>query len=184
MSLVTTPYSSEHWVQQWTMFYWAWGLSWAPFVGSFIARISRGTDHPRIRAGRDDRAGRPEHAVVLDFRRRRDPLRTVRSCRHRRRGRRGSSGRALCPARPTPGRRDRGPGRPLRWCAMFVITSADSATFVLGMFTSKGVLNPTRFVRILWGSLQLLMAGGAVAQRRPLRPADGVHHRRLSRSCC
>lgn len=41
---------------------------------------------------------------------------------------------------------------------MFVITSADSATFVLGMFTSKGVLNPTRFVRILWGGLQLLMA--------------------------
>ena len=42
MSLVTTPYSGEHWVEQWTMFYWAWGLSWAPFVGSFIARISRG----------------------------------------------------------------------------------------------------------------------------------------------
>jgi glycine betaine transporter len=42
--------------------------------------------------------------------------------------------------------------------SMFVVTSADSATFVLGMFTSKGVLNPTRFVRILWGVLQLLMA--------------------------
>lgn len=42
--------------------------------------------------------------------------------------------------------------------AMFVITSADSATFVLGMFTSKGILNPTRFVRIMWGGLQLLVA--------------------------
>lgn len=42
--------------------------------------------------------------------------------------------------------------------SMFVVTSADSATFVLGMFTSKGVLNPTRFVRILWGALQLTMA--------------------------
>ncbi|WVM89898.1 BCCT family transporter [Halopseudomonas pachastrellae] len=42
--------------------------------------------------------------------------------------------------------------------SMFVVTSADSATFVLGMFTSKGVLTPTRFVRILWGGLQLLMA--------------------------
>ena len=41
---------------------------------------------------------------------------------------------------------------------MFVVTSADSATFVLGMFTSKGVLNPTRFVRVLWGFLQLAMA--------------------------
>lgn len=35
--------------------------------------------------------------------------------------------------------------------AMFVITSANSATFILGMFTSKGVLNPTRFVRVFWG---------------------------------
>jgi glycine betaine transporter len=43
--------------------------------------------------------------------------------------------------------------------SMFVVTSADSATFVLGMFTSKGVLNPTRFMRILWGVLQLSMAG-------------------------
>jgi len=42
--------------------------------------------------------------------------------------------------------------------SVFVITSADSATFVLGMFTSKGVLNPTRFVRVLWGVLQLMMA--------------------------
>jgi glycine betaine transporter len=40
---------------------------------------------------------------------------------------------------------------------MFLVTSADSATFVLGMFTSKGVLNPTRAVRLLWGTLQLLM---------------------------
>jgi glycine betaine transporter len=37
------------------------------------------------------------------------------------------------------------------------VTSADSATFVLGMFTSKGVLNPTRLVRVLWGCLQVLM---------------------------
>ncbi|MCW2688805.1 MAG: choline transporter, partial [Mycobacterium sp.] len=30
------------WLQSWTVFYWAWWLSWAPFVGMFIARISRG----------------------------------------------------------------------------------------------------------------------------------------------
>src|SRR6056297_745739 len=42
MSLVMTPYTGEDWVERWTIFYWAWGLSWAPFVGSFIARISRG----------------------------------------------------------------------------------------------------------------------------------------------
>ncbi len=26
----------------WTVFYWAWWISWAPFVGMFIARISKG----------------------------------------------------------------------------------------------------------------------------------------------
>src|SRR5699024_5695746 len=42
MSLVMEPYTGEDWVERWTLFYWAWGLSWAPFVGSFVARISRG----------------------------------------------------------------------------------------------------------------------------------------------
>src|SRR5690606_40326813 len=35
---------------------------------------------------------------------------------------------------------------------LFVITSANSATFVLGMFTSKGVLNPKRWSRFTWRS--------------------------------
>ncbi|WP_374727609.1 BCCT family transporter [Haloactinomyces albus] len=30
------------WLSSWTIFYWAWWISWAPFVGMFIARISRG----------------------------------------------------------------------------------------------------------------------------------------------
>ena len=30
------------WLSTWTVFYWAWWLSWTPFVGMFIARISRG----------------------------------------------------------------------------------------------------------------------------------------------
>ncbi len=32
----------ETWMQDWTVFYWAWWISWSPFVGMFIARISRG----------------------------------------------------------------------------------------------------------------------------------------------
>ncbi len=37
-------YSADEagWLSAWTIFYWAWWISWAPFVGSFIARISRG----------------------------------------------------------------------------------------------------------------------------------------------
>ena len=32
----------ETWLSGWTIFYWAWWISWTPFVGMFIARISRG----------------------------------------------------------------------------------------------------------------------------------------------
>ncbi|MFK0310336.1 BCCT family transporter [Pseudomonas sp. NPDC090233] len=32
----------DSWLASWTVFYWAWWISWTPFVGMFIARISRG----------------------------------------------------------------------------------------------------------------------------------------------
>jgi len=32
----------EGWMNAWTIFYWGWWISWAPFVGTFLARISRG----------------------------------------------------------------------------------------------------------------------------------------------
>ncbi len=32
----------SNWIADWTIFYWAWWISWSPFVGMFIARISRG----------------------------------------------------------------------------------------------------------------------------------------------
>lgn len=157
MSLVTTPYSTEHWVEQWTMFYWAWGLSWAPFVGSFIARISRGRTIREFVLGVmivpvalsmlwfSTFGGAAIHFELF-----------------------GNVGIADAVAAEVPAGLyvllDQLPWGGVAAIAavalvsMFVITSADSATFVLGMFTSKGVLNPTRFVRVLWGALQLLMA--------------------------
>lgn len=35
-------YMGSHWMDTWTFFYWAWWFAWAPFVGLFIARISKG----------------------------------------------------------------------------------------------------------------------------------------------
>ncbi len=35
-------YEPRPWIDSWTLFYWAWWISWSPFVGMFIARISRG----------------------------------------------------------------------------------------------------------------------------------------------
>ncbi len=34
--------SNNDWQQEWTLFYWGWWISWSPFVGVFIARISKG----------------------------------------------------------------------------------------------------------------------------------------------
>ena len=35
-------YQGSHWMDTWTFFYWGWWFAWAPFVGLFVARISKG----------------------------------------------------------------------------------------------------------------------------------------------
>jgi choline/glycine/proline betaine transport protein len=42
LSFWTETFKDTDWQRQWTLFYWAWTISWAPYVGIFIARISRG----------------------------------------------------------------------------------------------------------------------------------------------
>ncbi len=42
LSSWTETYMQSDWQSDWTVFYWAWWISWSPFVGMFIARISRG----------------------------------------------------------------------------------------------------------------------------------------------
>ncbi|PQO24647.1 glycine/betaine ABC transporter permease [Rhodobacteraceae bacterium WD3A24] len=156
MSLVTTPYSGSQWVEQWTMFYWAWGLSWAPFVGSFIARISRGRTIREFVlgvmivpvalsmlwfatfGGAAIRFEIFENAGIAESVAREVPAGLF----------------ALLDQLPASGLLA---VIAILLVCMFLVTSADSATFVLGMFTSRGVLEPTRAVRLLWGVLQLLV---------------------------
>ena len=40
--MFTTNEGAQDWQAAWTLFYWAWWISWAPFVGMFVARVSRG----------------------------------------------------------------------------------------------------------------------------------------------
>jgi len=156
MSLVTTPFSDARWVEQWTMFYWAWGLSWAPFVGSFIARISRGRTIREFVLGVmivpvalsmlwfSVFGGASIHFEIF-----------------------ADAGIADAVAAEVPsGLFVMLEQLPLSGVltavaivlvCLFLITSADAATFVLGMFTSKGVLNPTTALRVLWAGLQLMM---------------------------
>jgi glycine betaine transporter len=170
MSLVMTPYSGEDWVERWTIFYWAWGLSWAPFVGSFIARISRGRTIGEFVLGV---IGMPVLLSALWFA-------TFG----------GSSlyfelfeqaGLAAAVATEVSSGLfallDLLPASEVVAMAMlilvvlFVITSANSATFVLGMFAGKGVLVPSRWLRLALGLTQvgvaaaLLMSGGLSALR-------------------
>jgi choline/carnitine/betaine transport len=42
LSLWTETFRDTNWQSAWTVFYWAWWISWSPFVGMFIARISKG----------------------------------------------------------------------------------------------------------------------------------------------
>ena len=42
ISLWTETFRETNWQGSWTVFYWAWWISWSPFVGMFIARISKG----------------------------------------------------------------------------------------------------------------------------------------------
>lgn len=42
LGLYTEVYAETKWQNNWTIFYWAWWIAWSPFVGIFIARISKG----------------------------------------------------------------------------------------------------------------------------------------------
>ncbi len=42
MSLQTNAHGDSGWAAGWTIFYWAWVIAWSPFVGTFVARISYG----------------------------------------------------------------------------------------------------------------------------------------------
>ncbi len=158
MSLIMSPYTGDDWVERWTIFYWAWGLSWAPFVGSFIARISRGRTVREFVVGV---IGMPVLLSILWF------------------ATFGGSAlffelfRDAGISAVVAGEMSAGlfatlaqlPGSAITSVLMlllitlFVITSANSATFVLGMFTSHGVLTPKRWSRLIWGVVQVLVAG-------------------------
>jgi len=42
MNFWTDPFTNSRFVEDWTVFYWAWWIAYAPFVGLFVTRISRG----------------------------------------------------------------------------------------------------------------------------------------------
>jgi glycine betaine transporter len=158
MSLLMNPFSEGDWTERWTIFYWAWGLSWAPFVGSFIARISRGRTIREFVVGV---MGVPVALSILWFAAFGGSALYYEYFQ--------GAGVADAVAQEVSSglfvTLDQLPlsgtvtAVALVLVVLFVVTSANSATFVLGMFTARGALNPGRWLRVTWGVIQLLVAG-------------------------
>jgi glycine betaine transporter len=169
MSFRLAPFSESGsaWIQDWTVFYWAWWIAWAPFVGTFIARISKGRTIrefvigvlavPTIfcafwfaifggtgiyfdmfkNAGIWESMDHGNYTEIALFSTLGHlPFSTI----------------ATIIA--------------IILIAVFFITSADSATFVIGMQTTNGMLNPPLRIKAVWGIVQsasaavLLWSGG------------------------
>jgi glycine betaine transporter len=169
-SFALAPYGGEfkQWLGGWTLFYWAWWIAWAPFVGSFIARISRGRTIRQFVTGVlvvpalgcfTWFAVFGTSALYLELKGLANIASTV-------------------SADISTGVFEMYMHYPLGMImsviivvliSTFFITSANSATFVLSMYSTQGDLNPPRQKMAIWGILQaalafvLLMGGGLQA---------------------
>ncbi|MCP8616066.1 glycine betaine uptake BCCT transporter [Salirhabdus salicampi] len=167
MSFRMTPFAEgSTWVHSWTIFYWAWWIAWAPFVGTFIARVSKGRTVREFILGVllvptifgalwfSTFGG---SAISLEFYEGLDIMGVM--------SEQGTEVALFTVLEQYP------LGALTTIIAIllistFFVTSADSATFVLGMQTTNGSLNPNNKVKFTWGIIQsaaaavLLWQGG------------------------
>ena len=167
MSLFMNAGDGAGWMGDWTISYWAWWFSWTPFVGLFIARVSRGrTIRQVITTGvlASTAITIPwfgimgSTAINLQSTDQADILAVI--------GEYGvaGSGYPLFEALPLGGVLN------LLFLVLittFFVTSADSSTLALGMLTTGGELEPSTINRVIWGALvgalaSLLMVVGGV----------------------
>lgn len=168
MSLWADAFEQRGWAGGWTIFYWAWWIAWGPFVGQFIARISKGRTVKEFilgvlfvptlfsfiwltifggtalyleifeGAGISD-AVASDIASALFVTLANFPLSAITSL------------------------------LAIFVIAAFFITSANSGTFVVGMLTSRGSMEPSNLVKGIWGVILggvaavLLLSGGLSA---------------------
>ncbi|MBA2176754.1 BCCT family transporter [Halobacillus locisalis] len=157
-SLRLTPYEGGSWLREWTIFYWAWVIAWSPFVGAFVARVSRGRSIREFIFGvlvvppliaclwiatfggtalNSDlnngtniaQAVNNDITVALFETYQYLPMTSILSLLS------------------------------ILLIATFLITSADSATYILASMTSNGDLQPSLMIKITWGVLMAAIAG-------------------------
>ena len=152
-TFATGQYTDKGFFNGWTIFYWAWWVAWAPFTGSFVARISRGRTIGEFVKGVmlvpaavsivwfaifgsiGINAG--DEVIV-------EAVKNTSLCLFQ------------CLSLVPMGK---------VWCIIifvlictFFITSANSATFVLGMYSEHGDLNPSNKSKVIWGVLMAALA--------------------------
>lgn len=140
----------------WTVYYWAWWISWSPFVGVFIARISRGRTIRQFLLGT---IFIPSSLLFVAY-----GIMGGTSIWMYREGADGFSA-DMAPPEVFYALLDNLPY--VDWLpfvtilvlSIFFITSADSASVVMAMLTSGGDQSPRRWVTVFWG---LVMSGIAV----------------------
>lgn len=149
------------WLADWTVYYWGWWISWSPFVGIFIARVSKGRS---IREFIIAVLLVPSVIAIIWF--------NVFGTTGIKVAQEAETILSLPPETQLFAIFNELPlGAILSFIALllvtiFFITSADSATFVLGMQTSYGSLFPKGGVKVVWGVLLsciafvLLLTGG------------------------
>ena len=140
----------------WTVYYWAWWISWSPFVGIFIARISRGRSIRQFVLGT---ILIPSSLIFVAY-----GIMGGTSIWMYRQDMPGFSADMAAPE-VLFALIDNLPY--VEWLpyvvlvvlAIFFITAADSASVVMGMLTTQGDQNPRRGVIVFWG---LVMSGIAI----------------------
>lgn len=165
LSFQTMPFfgsQGAEWLNGWTVNYWGWWISWSPFVGVFIARISRG------RTVREFIVGVllvPTLVTILWF--------TIM----------GGTAISQMVLRGLDLRQDDGtidpnvalfdmfanlPGGPvlsgvaILLVTIFFITSADSGAFVVDMIAHRGDPHPPRITRVFWASASGVIAAALI----------------------
>lgn len=143
----------REWMSGWTLYYWGWWLSWSPFVGVFIARVSKG------RSIREFVSGVLLVPALVSF-----IWFSVFGVLGIETGEKHPELFKMSPETQLFGVFNHLPlGIVLSIVALlliasFFVTSADSATFVLGMQTSYGSLEPSSMIKVTWGIAQSLIA--------------------------
>lgn len=152
-SLSVGAFANKGWYGGWTTFYWAWWIAWAPFTASFIARISRGRTIRQFCTGV---LLAPTLASFLWF--------SVfggiginAGLEVATEAIKSTSTALFVVLQQYP------LGSLISFIAIvllctFFVTSADSATFVLGMMSTDGNPNPPVSRKVIWGVLQSLLA--------------------------